>query len=76
MGIHDNKEKNNSTHWKLKELTQPIESENNFSWFVNAFVVEGNHLVIFCNLVMMTTKLDDFRYWDTFELLIVKTPQI
>ena len=60
------------TSWHLEELTEPFQFDNEHSQFVNAFLAEGNRLIIFCTRVVLTCNLDDFAFWDRLKLDILK----
>ena len=61
-----------TTHWKLDEMSEPIELPINFVLFVNAFIVEGKHLVIFCNQYVLTCALDNIHELKMNALEILK----
>ena len=53
-------------------MTEPVELEVSYSLFVNAFIVEGKHLVIFCNQFMLTCALDNIHQLTNNRLEMLK----
>ena len=52
-------------------MSESIELEIEYSYFVNAFIVEGNHLLIFCNRFMLNCSLKEIHKLSQIELLII-----
>ena len=61
-----------TTLWQLDEMTEPVELDVSYSLFVNAFIVEGKHLVIFCNQYMLTCALDNIHALTVNRLEMIK----
>ena len=61
-----------TTLWKLDEMSEPIVLPINYVFFVNAFIVEGRHLVIFCNQYLLTCTLDNIHELKQNALEILK----
>ena len=68
----DKQQEFNTKVWKLDELIEPIEFEKAYSFFINAFIVKGNHVLIFCNKIMMSCKMDDLSNMTSYPLDILK----
>ena len=62
-----------TAQWTIAEMEEPIEFEpETYNIFINAFIVEGNFLLIFCNQTLLSCNSHDLSNMKMAPLDILK----